>query len=320
MKEKNKGVLKGLGVVALACLGMVTFTGCALNVNAADGLTAKFEAIQQSQQQTIEELQKQNNNLQDLLEEFKKLSKEEVFGLWQTAITNAQWQLDGYDNVALSAILPGQGTEDAMIYITPEKSMMMVKDGTSTKYKVSYYDAALNKLVFGDVNFDGQEYECVDKYISTSADVSKYNYADMSGLTNPLNVGGEEGFLDFACLNNFVKYELLDNGNYSLVFTCEKNGELADWEKEEYEITSDAQYTQHIYFEIEITKDAKVLNMKYKGVTKLHFTCEKEQEVLEDYFNGGVIEFSVAYSYGTVDAELMETLYETINESPEIDG
>ena len=140
----------------------------------------------------------------------------------------------------------------------------------------------------------------------------------MNGLTNMLNIGGE-GFFNFASLNNFVKYELLDNGNYSLVFTCEENGELSESEKEDYGITSsNAKYTRHMYFKIEITTDAKVLNIEYKGVAQLHFGCEKEQELLER-LGGAVIEYSAAYTYGTVDTELMETLYEVINASPEID-
>jgi len=78
MKDKNKKVLKALGVGALACVGMFGLTGCANIEVSQDKFDSMIETVEKADnrldeyidllEQQNQQLQEQNTNLENLLE------------------------------------------------------------------------------------------------------------------------------------------------------------------------------------------------------------------------------------------------------------
>ena len=89
MKEKNKKILKGVGVGALALVGMVGLTGCA-NVEISQ---EKFNSLVEIAEKADDFMEEQNR----LLEEANRMTKEEVWNLAQTADFNMMMNINGFE-------------------------------------------------------------------------------------------------------------------------------------------------------------------------------------------------------------------------------
>lgn len=274
MKEKSKKVLKGFGVGALACLGMFGLTGCA----------------------NIDVSQKKVDSLIERFEEFsEKVTREEALNIFHTALYNSYFYENGYDNVTIDYESNG-ATQTMMLYSNSQMLMGCSVQGNSAG--IFYYDDATGKHVYADFFLTNRGYTCTNKSTLEYFGDSRY------GQITPFP------FSSFD--ESLYSYELLENGNYSLLFVEEENEtiELEEDEEGEYTITT--------YITIEITKDAKIISIKGYSEVELDFECD--QQTWEEEFEYLVGRDEITYTYGTVDVELMQELYELAQAAPETPG
>ena len=119
MKDKNKKVLKGLGVGALACVGMFGLTGC-----------ANIEVSQDKVDSMIETVEKVDNRLDeyiDLLEKANRMTKEEVWNFAKTADFNLMMNVNGLrDNMVVTGISEELGLrQDILLYYHTYEQMFI---------------------------------------------------------------------------------------------------------------------------------------------------------------------------------------------------
>ena len=275
MKEKNKKILKGFAVGALACFGMFTFTGCA-NINIS---------------------QKKVDSLIERFEEFSgKITREEALNLCNNALLDSMFYENGYENVVCKTKNEGVDVQ-VSFYSNNQMTMSCIEEGTGLH--VRYYDVETGNMVFSDFLLTRNGYVCTSKTTNSDFDASRYGDREDFAAMPLTNINPE----------SLVSYQLLKNGNYSLLFAEEENEtiELEEDEEGEYTITT--------YTTIEITKDAKIISLKERSEIELDFECD--QQTWEDEFEYLVGTAEMAYTYGTVDVEFMQELYELAQAAPE---
>lgn len=255
MKEKNKNILKGLGVGALACCGMFALTGCSVELSQSQ-VDKVMQVVDQSDkfmEDTLDLLEKQN----------AKLSKEEGWDLYQTALTKFLTNQNGLRN-----------------------NMKITIKQFSSAYPED--DAVVDLYLYNDMNGVDLQLEKFTHELGT--DVSLLYADDESGVYEYNKSGAEcekslvgEGLLENylsillyvdngVTSEDVVGCELLENGNYKLSFiNCEIDFYEGEDEEDEghnlayysyivYEITSDGIFiSQETNFaEVDLNKDGAV--------------------------------------------------------------
>ena len=282
MKEKNKKILKGIGVGALALVGMVGLTGCA-NVKISQ---EKFDNLIQIAEKA-----------DDYMKESTRLTKEEVLNLCQTAYYNSYLQRCGYENVVVSGIYGGE-TMETMFYSGENVSMVITP--SQNDFEVSYYDIELGKLIFANVSYDGENYECTYKYTSDSVDVSQYIRGDSEDV-HPASL-----LLMYTLNENTLKtYQLLNTGNYSLLSVVKEDKNLEEDESKKY--------TQTTYIDFEITANGCLVSINIQQFIDLD--CQITEEEWDSIKENHNFQGEINYSYDSVDAGLVEEFHQLIKAS-----
>lgn len=309
MKERNKKIIKGIGVGTLACVGVLGLTGCSKVEVSQDKVDNMIETVEKVDnkldeyvnllEQQKQELQDQNEELQkvndalneqkELLEEANRLTKEEVWNLAKRADFNLKMNVNGLrDNLVFESVVD------------------------NTQYKMAYYNSEDLKVY---AQFDGSEVYCFyqetdgnvyDAIIEKVEDQNVCTYVYDNGKDDSFeyitrlydsNIPSIESYdCTYEDLNH---YEILDNGNVKLTFV--KN--VIEYEDEDDQ-TSPYRWVMEIV-ELEYSIDAKIVAGSYKTVL-MH-----EDEDYSGYSDLDDVAFVA--NYGAVDVEMVESWVELAN-------
>lgn len=263
MKEKNKNILKGLGVGALACFGMLTFTGCSVELS-QEQINKIVHVVERSDKfmdDTLDLLEKQN----------AKLSKEEGWDLYQTALTIFLTNQEGIRN---------------NIKITAE-------DLEGDKFVTYHY----NDLQGTDIVLEtGSELRGNDRITFVAEEDSDnyvYHYAK-DGTEYEKSLLGEGVTENYSSIllyvdngvtsEDVVGCELLENGNYELSFvqtfkSVNEDDEIMYYNYVVYEITSDGTFiSQKTNFaEVDLNKDGAVTE-RFGGTITYEYGVVQESD------------------------------------------
>lgn len=232
MKEKNKSILKKVGVGALACLGVFTFAGCSSVEVSEDQIDTVMETVEQSNkymQDQIDLLKKQNEQLQNqnnilteqnqILEDANnKLTKQDAVDIINLTKFKYLFNQDGVlNNLKMSSVDENSRLCEEKYYVT--------SDGVRLCY--NYTEA-------GDGNYHTLAYEVDD--IKTA--ICEWIY---DGSVNKEIKSHENGFfssilsvsiIDYMCLTymnniiaeNIIKISINQQGNYEIIYSISDEG------------------------------------------------------------------------------------------------
>jgi len=278
-------------------------------------LTSQYELLQ-SQKTTLETklakleeqvellkeqnriLEEQNANLEKLLEEAKKMTKEEVWNLAQTADFNLMLNNGGLrDNLIVTAVERNLNLQmDLMYYYNSGDAKIFAElsgdsQGVVTSAEL-WYQTTDSNVVLADIDKVENEYVCdlIDERDKTST------FDDCIGVYR----GGVMGVNLFGLTyDDLTYYEILDNGNVKLTFV--KYNEFVNPDKEEEHFIALQDYA------FEYSLDGKLVSLKMASRI-----IEKEGE-FENRI--GMIEeatYNMEYilRYGEIDTDLVESWVE----------
>lgn len=268
MKEKNKNILKGVGVGALACLGMFTFSGCSMDLSQEqiDKLMYAVDNSQQFMEDTLHLLENQN----------AKMDAEQAYKLYRLAYNNFYLNKDGArDNIKIT-ISSGDSLSQVVQTYKTEKLDVIIqqyfRNGELDDFVSFWYDDGENAYIT-----DLQENE---KWIVDNIH-SEMNW-------NSINL---ELMLDLEFdMENIVSCNILPNENYELVVVLERvesqnnlNAILT------YEITPDALLVKETVVIVENDNFAEkqnfIIDFEYGNVD-----VELIEDLLEDAKDATIVE------------------------------
>lgn len=269
---KKKGIFKALGIGALACLGMATFTGCSLDLSQSqmDKLMYTVENADTFMEESLDLLNKQNANL-DL---------DEAFRLFNLAKARYLLNDDGMrDNLKLTINIcldDGTTNNGVLKFFKTEDCDVCLSEGTS----VTESRKALTYVDSDDVYI----------YRKDSSGYSKTLVEeDVSGIEYYWNTTMCPFTLLEAGKDDIIKCELLDNGNYKITLLIEAIHE-----------TDTRTYRYYQLYELELTSDATVVS-EYMQEGK----CDGEGTLIEK------VSGTVTYEYGVVtESDIADLLAE----------
>lgn len=290
MKEKNKSILKKLGVGALACLGVFTFTGCSSVEVSEDQIDTVMETVEQSNkymQDQIDLLKKQNEQLQnqnnilteqnnkledqnDILAEQNqiledsnhKLTKQDTVDIIRYATAKISLNIDGVlDNCNIRCDEVGIN----VIYYKTEDNIRMI------------YDNADNSLIYDTGS------ECMVCELSEDNQIITKTKDNTEQAFEKYLMGEDSLFGDILNLSvvleseNIISYKLTDDGNYEIKTYAYKDSRI--------------QYTNFI-----IDKEYRIINIEIGHATL--------NDIFIDYLLGINLEYD-AISYEDI-AEVLQ--------------
>ena len=300
MKEKNKSILKKLGVGALACLGVFTFAGCSSVEISKDQLDTVMETVEQSNkymQDQIDLLKNQNEQLQNqnnilteqnqILEDANnKLTNDEIFTKVLFATNKLKLNLNNVlDNLKVTATFDGDQTALEYFYKTT--------DGTRVKYYYEKEGEGFNEETIYSIN------NGTVVYSSTESNSSKHRYNGTSFETIILRDGGLS-YLDELHLmdgKNVVKCEITSQGNCDIA--------LIGYKEETVEVGENKNITIEttIYYNVVLDKNGNILEIN---------TTEFSSDNYDSSFDTGADEnwFNIKFEYGVIkDADITQALH-----------
>lgn len=273
MKEKNKSILKKLGVGALACFGVFAFAGCSSAEISQEQIDTIMETVEQSNtymQDQIELLKQQNQELQNqnkLMEEANnKLTKEGAIDVLKLAITKLMYNQDNVlDNLKISD-----------------------RDGINLYYykTTTGVRCCLEEDLFGDGDYYTLIYDDIatvdDRDVVTCDWVDDYKYFTK---TSKIHYDEDNAFgsalLDTSIYYLFsnlldleqkdiIGYEMVD-GNYVITFFSdyiEEDGDRLERRYTKLIINEDLLITNYIF------KDCDFENETYKSISESNVVFE----------------------------------------------
>lgn len=276
MKEKNKSILKKVGVGALACLGVFTFAGCSSVEISKDQLDTVMETVEQSNkymQDQIDLLKKQNEQLQNqnnilteqnqILEDANnKLTKQDTVDIIRYATAKISLNIDGVlDNCNIRCDEVGIN----VIYYKTEDNISMI------------YDNADNSLIYDTGS------ECMVCELSEDNQIITKTKDNTEQAFEKYLMGEDSLFGDILNLSvvleseNIISYKLTDDGNYEIKTYAYKDSRI--------------QYTNFI-----IDKEYRIINIEIGHATL--------NDIFIDYLLGINLEYD-AISYEDI-AEVLQ--------------
>jgi hypothetical protein len=281
MREKNKRILKGIGVGTLACVGLFGLTGCAKVEISQD----KFNDLVEIAEKADDFMQNQNTNLEKLVEEANKMTKEEIWNLAKTADFNMMTNANGVRDNVLATMESLEGdtieTMECMYYNTDEmKVFAECYDGAELWYQTNE-----SNVILADIDENDDNYEC-----EPSVD-DRGEHADFDDCIGVYRGAFGVNLFDLT-YEKFNHYEILDNGNFALTYL--------DYDYNYQDETKETNYEKFlIIYTCEYSLDGKLISLKLEN--KL---IDTEGEITSpETFRCGKITFE----YGAVDTELVES-------------
>ena len=282
MKEKNKKILKGIGVGALACTAMIGLTGCA-NIK-----------VEQS------EVNKLIQSVETLKDQSIKMTKEEIWNFAQSADFNLVMNIGGVrDNLVVTAVSEEMGLQQDIMYIYNTEDTKIFAELSGNEQAVItnaelWYQKGESNIVLADIDKAGTGYMC------NSVEERDNAYNTFEGCTGVYGgtIPSLSSFdLTYEKLNH---YEVLENGNVRLTFVT---NEMV------YQNPEETEYVNYLRINtFEYSQDGRLveLEMSYKLVDWELTNIEHRIGMFEELNST----FKYVVSYGTVDADLMESWVE----------
>ena len=275
MKEKNKKILNGLGVGALACFGMFTLTGCTINLT-DEQMEKVMYVVDESEhfmKDTLDLLGKQN----------AQLDKEDAWNLYKVARTRYLLNDDNIrDNMVLKLTSDDDGGFEMKISCYRENGSYMVMSEYSETDKIFWY------------SYDYKTY----KYENRDGDAPSKILLGVGEVENFLNLGVYISIDAYKCeKEDIVKCDIAENGNYIITFINE-----FEYKDEDVE-DSPVLYDCCIYLESEITPDGRFVR---DNIIQGELNNRETGEYINEIIVG-----SLSFEYLTVDVEKMTTMLET---------
>ena len=284
MKEKNKKILKVLGVSALACVGMFGLTGCA-NVEISQD---KFNNLVEIAEKADGVMQEQNTNLEKLLEEAKKMTKEEIWNFAKTVDFNLMTNANGLRDNLLATMesTEDDSTESMSIWCYNTNEMKVfaeLYDGAELWYQTSE-----SNVILADIDQVDDDYVCTDPIDDKGEDA---NFDDCIGVYRGSVFGINLFDLTY---DKFSHYEVLENGNIVLTYL--------DYEYN-YQNEAKTDYEKFLVtYVCEYSLDGKLISFKMDlKLIETEGDCTSHET-----FKGG----KIAFQYGAVDTDLVKSWVE----------
>lgn len=222
-KSKKNKILKGLGIGALACLGVFTFAGCSIELSQdqIDKVMYTVDNADTFMDETLDLLNKQN----------AELDQEEAWDLYKLAQAKFKLNVDGIrDNVKMTSrfgiIYLYDTASDGYVMISAydEEYGVQFADNYNI-YSFSSIDGNHSKKLL-DIDNSGQGCEA---YISWN----NFSHSTMYGVQE----------------EDIVSCQKLDNGNYKITFLSET---LID-EEENNSVST-------VLLVVEVSADARIIS------------------------------------------------------------
>ena len=207
MKEKNKKILKSLGVGALACFGMFTLTGCSFSLT-PEQMEKVMYVVDESDRfmkDTLDLLEKQN----------AKLDKEEAWDLFRMADAKLALNANNvWDNLVLTT-----EEDDGEVYVS---RWFKTSDGTQVLSRdddhgpeVIYSSPEENEVVYRASKIIYED-EPVEEYKVAYEDTIWGKYLIYCGLTPSIQMGILTQY--GVTLNDIVSCVIDEAGDYRITF------------------------------------------------------------------------------------------------------
>lgn len=272
MEEKNKTILKTLGVGAVATLGLFTMAGCSVKLTdeQIEKVMYTVDNSDQFMKDTLNLLEKQN----------AQLDLDEAWNLYKLASTKFLLNEDGIRNNLKVVMTCFDEYSEVVDYSQVHNFYSHAgQDVFSVEFEGLGYNIVYNdfdgddELIYYYYNYDGD----IHKGLQGNGIIEQYatvniNFSTLYGVTK----------------EQIVSCEILENGNYKLTFVNER---LEEQENEET-----IKYLS--IFNLEISKDAKFISEKVSTGLFNEEGTMISSGVMEDAATA-VIE----YQYGEVDVE-----------------
>lgn len=301
MKEKNKKILKGLGIGALACVGMLGLTGCANVEVSQDKVNSMIETAEKADarldeyidllEQQNQQLLEQNNKLEDLINQ-DRLTKEEVWNLAMTTDFNLMMNVGGArDNLVITAVNDNLQLGMLYYYNSSDSKIFAEISGDGQGVVAGaelWYQKGDSNVVLADIDKAGTGYMCDYTDEKSENDV----FEDCIGVYRGSCPGIRDWELTIEDLNH---YEILENGNVALTFV--KYNTYGN--NKEY-------YTTLNKYMFEYALEGKLVSIEYGS------RCVEATDGAEVIDTNEDVKY--VFSYGTVDTELVESWVELAEE------
>jgi len=286
---------------------MFGLTGCANIEVSQDKFDSMIETVEKADnrldeyidllEQQNQQLQEQNTNLENLLEEASRMTKEEVWNLAQTADFNLMMNVNSLrDNCVMTAINEELGlSQDIMLYYNSDSmSVYAALDGdgkVSTGVELWYQTNETN-VVMADIDKVGNEYICSridDRGEDANFESQIGVYRGSIPTISSFNLSYED----------WSHYEILQNGNAKLTFI--ENKKVVNPDKE------DEYFIALVTYNFEYSINGKLISLNINsGIIEKEGEFENRTGILEEYNS----ERGYVLTYGTVDTELVESWVE----------
>ena len=192
MKEKNKNILKGIGIGALACFGMFTFSGCSVELSQSqiDKLMYAVDNSQQFMDDALHLLENQN----------AKMDAEQAHKLCEYA----------YNKILLNQ----NGIRNNLV-------MKNYRDGELATTVTSYADENTDIIILDTISFNevwysdnGNNYHYVKQSerkteLKEDSIHAAFSWASCINVVNALGVNAED----------ILFCDILSNGNYQITYS-----------------------------------------------------------------------------------------------------
>ncbi len=267
MREKNKKILKGLGVSALCLSGGLMFAGCSsieFSQEQIDKIMYTVDSSDKFMQDTLDLLEKQNN----------QLNMEQAWNLYELAQTRLLLNDDNIINnmkVSVEFVAPNgeSGVSNMFSYETSTNGLIFATVGDGW-HRVNYVEYGYMYRYYYDVEHGTSKYKLdevdSDGSVLIGTDLPYANYIKCSQ-------------------DDMVACNILANGNYEITF-------ISTW-------TDDPDnYLQFDLVKVEITQDAKFVSEKIVTANQL---LETEYRENSHFISNG--KTTVTYEYNVVTDE-----------------
>ncbi len=302
MKEKNKKVLKTLGVGALCLCGALTFAGCSnieISQEKVDSMVETVEKTDSRLDEYIDLLEQQNANLEKLLEEANKMTKEDVWNLAQTADYNLMMNVDGLrDNLIVTGVREDLGLQqDLMYYYNTSDTKIFAELNGDEECVITgvelWYQTSESNVILADINKTETDYVCG----SIEERDESFVFENCIGVYS----GGCPGINGFGLTyDDLSHYQILENGNIKLTFA--KNDTYYQNEEQTEYVTALEVYSY------EYSLEGKLVSFEINSKTIDY--SESVMENMPGLIEELNMEIKYVLTYNAVDVELIESWVE----------
>ena len=304
MKEKNKKIIKTLGVGAVATLGLFTMVGCSLSDSEKADLMKGLENANTYMEETIDlleeqnkELKDQNNNLESYLEalqqENAKITTEEAYNKLMIAKVKLETNNKGIGNNlrVICVATDGKIVQNQIVELYKTEN-----NGYISNLIFDDYRGFSSNLCYED---DDVVYEYI-KELDAEGNFVKYTKNVRTDFVSSESGGGltyamESLFLDDLSEESIYSVEILENSNYKISAIIES--EIKQEDENFY-------YNKQTFFlEYELTYDHKFVSMNISQYVKTEEVGNGSAETKISTVSG-----SLFFEYGVVTENYINAL------------